>query len=116
MNKCDYFTVHSADSGTFLKLITLQTRFTSCFPVVNEKQGLSVTLITRRFLQCQLTVKKKKAKLLLSGLNKTLFPALYMSDVSHHVTWIGMFSEWPLIKRKKFAHLGFFNIKGMYGN
>lgn len=51
-----------------------------------------------------------------------------MSDVSHHVTWIGMFSEWPLIKRKKFAenlvftiyhlfaHLGFFNIKGMYGN
>ena len=57
MNKCDYFTGHSADSGTFLKLITLQTRFTSsCFPVVNEKQGLSVTLITRRFLQCQFTV------------------------------------------------------------
>ena len=51
-----------------------------------------------------------------------------MSDVSHHVTWIGMFSKWALIKRKKFAenlvftiyhlfsHLGFFNVKGMYGN
>ena len=68
------------------------------------------------FLAMSVNSKKKKAKLLLSGLNKTLFPALYMSDVSHHVTWIGMFSEWPLIKRKKFAHLGFFNIKGMYGN
>ena len=44
------------------------------------------------------------AKLLLSGLEKTLFNALHTCDVSHHVTWIAPFSKWPSIKpQKKFV-------------
>ena len=44
------------------------------------------------------------AKLLLSGLDKTLFNALHTCDVSHHVTWIAPFSKWPSIKpQKKFV-------------
>ena len=31
----------------------------------------------------------------------TLFNALHMRDVSHHVTWIGSFSKWPSIRRQK---------------
>ena len=51
INEREKFTVHSADSGTFLKRVTLQTIFiSSCFPVANEKQRLSVALITRPFL------------------------------------------------------------------
>ena len=52
-----------------------------------------------------------------------LFSVLHMYDVSHQVTWIETFSKLPWIKHKKncrifgfhlFAHLGFFNLKGMY--
>ena len=51
INEREEFTVYSADSGTFLKRVTLQTRcISSCFPVANEKQRLSVALIVRRFL------------------------------------------------------------------
>ena len=51
INVREEFTVYSADSGTFLKRVTLQTRcISSCFPVANEKQRLSVALIVRRFL------------------------------------------------------------------
>ena len=65
-------------------------------------------------------------KLLLSGLDLTLFTALHTCNVSHHVTWIGQFSKWPSIKhQKKFlehltlfnisliCYLGFFNLRGM---
>ena len=51
INEREKFTVHSADSGTFLKRVTLRKRFiSSCFPVANEKPRLSVALITRRLL------------------------------------------------------------------
>ena len=40
-------------------------------------------------------------KLLLSGLDLTLFTDLHTCNVSHHVTWIGQFSKWPSIKHQK---------------
>ena len=65
--------------------------------------------------------------LLLSGLDMTLFTAVHMCDISHHATWIEPFPKWPSIKRQnkfgkfgfaqyivKFAHFGFFNIRGIY--
>ena len=55
------------------------------------------------------------------------FYCLRECDVSFHATLIGTFSKWPLIKRQKksvenlvfpiyhlFAHLGFFNLRGIY--
>ena len=42
-----------------------------------------------------------RTKLLLSGLDMTLFTAKQTCDVSHHVTCVGTFSKWPSIKRQK---------------
>ena len=50
---------------------------------------------------------KARTKLLLSGLDMTLFTALHTCDMSRPVTWIR-----PIYRL--FAHLGFFNLRGMY--
>ena len=42
-----------------------------------------------------------RARLLLSGLDMTLFVALHTCDVFHHVIWIGPFWKWLSIKRQK---------------
>ena len=57
-----------------------------------------------------------RAKLLLSGLDMTLFVALHTCDVFHHVIWIGPFWKWLSIKRQKefLENLVFHNISLIY--
>ena len=61
-----------------------------------------------------------RAKLLLSGLNMTLFTAFHTCDVSHRVTWIARFQNgrrkkfWFCTIYRLFVHLGLFNLGGMY--
>ena len=57
-----------------------------------------------------------RARLLLSGLDMTLFVALHTCDVFHHVIWIGPFWKWLSIKRQKefLENLFFHNISLIY--
>ena len=57
-----------------------------------------------------------RARLLLSGLDMTLFVALHTCDVFHHVIWIGLFWKWLSIKRQRafLENLVFHNISLIY--